>query len=164
MRKIRINREKNKFNTKKMRRIAIGLCLGALVCLNACKKDPEVPEIPNDEVEGDVRDRFVGYWTVTEASKLLGSRNFEVSIKKDTSYPAQVNMSNFYSTGDSTIVTATVSSVLVNVITVQNQVVNGSAYGGTGEMENDNKIKLSYTVDDGNGEENIDTVTAVFVR
>lgn len=115
-----------------------------------------------EEVEGDVRDRFVGSWTVTETSKLLGTRNYSVSIEKDSSFPARVNMYNLYALGTSSdSLIANVSSVLVNTITIPNQTRKSNYIGGKGEMVNDVKINFDFTVDDGN---DIDTVSAVFVR
>jgi len=143
--------------------ILFGLVLSLLVGINSCKKDvDDLEDLPTDEVEGDVRDRFLGKWTVKETSTILGVRNFDVNIVKDDQYPAQVNISNFYNIGGNDTIIANVSSVLVSTITVPDQVVSASQYGGKGEMENDQTINFTYQVDDGT--DSIDVVTAVFIR
>ncbi|MFT6716347.1 MAG: hypothetical protein ACJA0Q_000983 [Saprospiraceae bacterium] len=149
----------------KMRYVFYGLILSMLLVFNSCKEDDiedAESELPNGEVEGDQRDRFLGTWTVSETSKLLGSRNFDVNVSKDDQFPAQVNISNFHKIGSADTIVATISAVLVDVITITDQTVASSFYTGSGKMENDQKISLSYTVDDGNA--NIDTVTAVLIR
>jgi hypothetical protein len=145
--------------------VLFGLILTVLIGISSCKKDDveDLENLPTDEVEGDVRDRFIGKWTVAETSKKLGKRNFVVNVTKDDQYPAQVNISNFYNIGVNDTITANVSSVLVSTITVPDQVVSGSHYGGKGEMENDQKINFSYQVDDGT-DTIIDVITAVFIR
>lgn len=145
--------------------LLVGMALGLLFLFNSCEEDEleeAESELPNEETEGDQRDRFVGNWTVTENSKLLGTRNFVVNIIKDDEFPTRVNLSNFYLIGNSDTVTATISAVLVNTITIQDQTVNASHYSGVGEMVNDQTINLNYFVDDGNA--NPDTISASFVR
>ena len=140
----------------------IGLIVAVLMLFVMCEKDPDI-EIPDpEETEGDQRDRFVGTWTVSENSKLLGARNFDVNMSNDDQFPAQMNVSNFYLIGTGDTIVANVSAVLVSTITIPNQTVNASLFNGKGEMENDQKINFTYYVDDGNA--NIDTVTAVFIR
>ena len=143
--------------TMKKKLQLIPLLMLLLLGMNSCNLWEE-----EEEVEGDVRDRFLGSWTVTETSKLLGTRNYKVTIEKDASFPARVNMYNLYALGtDKDSVIANVSSVLVNTITIPNQTRNANYIGGQGEMVDEIKINFDFTVDDGN---DIDTVTAVFVR
>ncbi|MFT6745977.1 MAG: hypothetical protein ACJAZ2_000315 [Glaciecola sp.] len=138
------------------------LIIGVLALSICCEKEPDI-EIPDpSETEGDQRDRFIGNWTVSESSKILGDRNFIVNMSKDDQYPAQVNISNFYLIGTGDSVAANVSAVLVSTITVPDQTVSGSLYSGKGEMENDQKINFTYYIDDGNADK--DTVSAVFIR
>ena len=109
----------------------------------------EIPE-EEEEFEGDVRDRFVGDWTVTETSKNLGTRNYSVSMAKDSSFPARVNMDGFYMLPDSEVVIANVSSVEINTITIPGQTLPSAYVSGVGTMEDEVKITFTYTVDDGN--------------
>lgn len=115
-----------------------------------------------EEVTGDVRDRFVGSWTATEKSKLLGNRNYTMTIEKDSSFPSRVNMYNLYQLGtNSDSLIATVSSIEVNTITITKQTRKGNFITGVGQMINDNKINFDYTVDDGN---DIDSVATTLIR
>jgi hypothetical protein len=155
-------------NMLKIKLPVIVFAVALLGFVSACKKDIELPETPDiqsiEEVEGDVRDRFLGTWTVSETSKLLGSRNYQVRIEKDSLYPARVNLYNLYLLGENVdSVRANVSSVLVDAITIPNQqtVQSNNSIGGAGKMIDDNNISFDFTVDDGNG---IDTVSASFVR
>lgn len=130
--------------------------------LNSCEKDPEEVIEEEFEAEGDVRDRFIGNWTVSETSKLLGTRNYTVSIEKNSFSNQRVNMQNFYLLGTSgDTVVANISAVLASAITVPTQTVNANSVGGSGTLVNDNRITFDYTVDDGN---DIDTVSAVYIR
>jgi hypothetical protein len=147
----------------KSKYLVFGLVLALTCFATSCEKEPDI-EIPDpSETEGDQRDRFVGNWTVTENRKLsTSSVNFQVNISKDDQFPTRVNISNFYSIGTTDTVIATISAVLVDAITVTDQTVSASFFSGTGEMENDQKINMSYIVDDGNA--NVDSVTAVLIR
>lgn len=142
-------------------KIILGLLLlTSVATLNSCEKDPE--ELLDDEIEGDVRDRFVGNWTVTETSKFLGTRNYKVLIEKNSFSSQRVSMHNFYlfgTTGDTVV--ANISAVLASAITIPTQTVNANSVGGSGTLVNENRISFSYQVDDGN---DIDTVSAVYIR
>jgi len=149
----------------KVKEVILGVVFGLCLVMSSCEEE-EIEDIesvlPNDEVEGDARDRFEGTWTVTETGKLLGVRNFVVNVSKDDEFRDRVNISNFYLIGNSDTIIATVSSILVSTITIQDQTVNSTKYSGLGDMENDQKINFDYFVDDGN--DNKDTISAVFVR
>lgn len=144
----------------KIKLLLAGFALCFAVLFYSCEKDELEEELLEEEVDGDVRDRFIGEWTVSETSKLLGARNYKVDIQKSTFSASRVNLFNFYALGGDTI-EANISAVLVSTITVPNQTVNGNFIDGTGEMIDDNKINFSYIVDDGNG---VDSVTAVYIR
>lgn len=109
----------------------------------------------------DVRDRFVGTWTVSETESNQ-TRNFDVTISKSDFNSSRINIFNFYKLGQQDSVIASVSTVSSNTITIPNQVIqNTYGFSGSGVLQDDNTIEFSYTVDDGNGDVN---VTAVFSR
>ena len=143
-------------------KLLFGILLSAsIVLLNSCEKDPE-KIFEEEEIQGDVRDRFIGEWTVTETSKLLSTRNYKVKIEKNSYSNQRVSMHNFYllGTAGDTLV-ANISAVLASAITIPTQTINSNSIGGEGEYINENKITFKYTVDDGN---DIDTVSAVYIR
>jgi len=70
----------------------------------------------------------------------------------------QVLMENFYNVGFSFKAVATVSG---SNLSLSSQTYNGSQLQGSGRMNGNNSINMSYTVNDGSA---IDTCTSVLTR
>jgi hypothetical protein len=127
----------------KASRLFLALLVGSMI-FTSCEEDL------NDEESGDVRDRFVGTWSVTETENNQ-TRNYDVTISKSDFNSARINIFNFYKLGESDSAFASVSTVSSNTITIPNQTLNFHGISGTGVLQDDNTIDFNYTVDDGNG-------------
>jgi hypothetical protein len=117
---------------------------------------------PEDEPTpdtGDSRDKLVGTWQCTENSPTFGTQNYYVDISKDTSSTDKIEIDNFFGLGLGKSIKGSLSG---NLITISNATVMGYMFNGTGSVSSTWKsISWSYTVDDGNGPEN---VTATYTK
>jgi len=119
---------------------------------NSCEEDPL------NETTGDVRDRFIGDWVVVETENDL-DRTYNITIEKSSSNNSRVNIFNFYNLGESDSATASVSSVAVRSLTVINQtLVNHAIQDGGGIYNDNNTITMSYKIDDGNSEREVNAI------
>ena len=131
----------------------ITLAINVISCTEDEAEDIE-NILPDDDVNGDDRDAFIGNWSVNETSDSLGIRNYTVQIEKDSSFPQRVNIYNFYALGTEDSIVANVSTVSPNTITVPYQTLSGNYIGGTGTLAS-GKITFEYTVVDGNDSNNV---------
>lgn len=121
----------------------------SLIQLISCKPDDTTPET------GDIRDKIVSSWKCQENSATYGTQNYYVDISKD-SVPGKIFIDNFFNLGLGKSVTASVNG---QIITINNQMVEGNLFNGTGTISsNYNSISWSYTFDEGNGAENVSAV------
>lgn len=120
-----------------------------LIALVACNPDDTGPET------GDIRDKLVSSWKCQENSTTYGTQNYYVEIIKDT-VPGKITIDNFFNLGFGKAIKANVSG---QTITINNQMVEGHLFNGTGSVSaNYNSISWSYTFDEGNGPENVSAV------
>ena len=147
-------KEPKNSKTNKMKKIIFGLSLLLNMLLISCKDD----NLNNNEV--DIRNEFTGNWLVIEKSKIVGERNFEITINKDPTVDNKINIRNFYALGNSDSVFANVSTVEINTFIIPYQLVRNNGINGNGALS-DNNIEMVYYVDDGNS---IDTISATFTR
>tara|TARA_B100000795_G_scaffold269092_1_gene257510 strand:- start:130 stop:546 length:417 start_codon:yes stop_codon:yes gene_type:complete len=134
--------------------IKLSLFLIVICFICSCKED----SFDGQEYSLEV---FDGQWTVSEASSLLGSRNYIVEISLIKKYSSRINIFDFYKLGTQDSVFAVVTPALANTISIPDQTLKDNFIRGTGTIINDNFINLTYYVDDGN---EIDTVVAKYTR
>ena len=126
-----------------------------IVGLNSC-------EVADDLLGGnETVNAIQGDWTVDETSEIFKSTLdvYSVTISPDADNLNGVIIDNFYNVGIS--VKATVSG---NSLTIPNQnAEDGYTVYGSGTISgNRQEINMSYTVDDGSGQE--DNCTALFTK
>ncbi|MCX7863238.1 MAG: hypothetical protein N2449_09630 [Bacteroidales bacterium] len=123
-----------------------------LMALVACNPDEPDPDT------GDIRDKLVNTWKCTENSATYGTQNYYVEITKDNQSGIIV-IDNFFNLGLGKSIKASVNG---QTITINNQMVSGHLFNGTGTIaSNFNSISWNYTFDEGNGPEN---VTATYTK
>lgn len=121
----------------------------ALISFVACQPDDTTPNT------GDIRDKLVSSWKCQENSATYGTQNYYVDITKDT-ISGRIIIDNFFNLGLGKSVKASVSG---QTITINNQMVDGNLFNGTGNVSaNYNSISWSYTFDEGNGAESVSAV------
>lgn len=121
----------------------------SFIQLVSCKPDDTTPDT------GDIRDKIVSSWKCQENSATYGTQNYYVDITKD-SVAGKIFIDNFFNLGLGKSVTATVNG---QIITINNQMVEGNLFNGTGTISsNYNSISWSYTFDEGNGAESVSAV------
>ncbi len=121
----------------------------SLIQLISCKPDDTTPDT------GDIRDKIVSSWKCQENSATYGTQNYYVDITKD-SVAGKILIDNFFNLGLGKSVTASVNG---QIITINNQMVEGNLFNGSGTISsNYNSISWSYTFDEGNGAENVSAV------
>ena len=113
---------------------------------------------PDEAGPTDDRDKFVDVWHCVEQSSQIGQTQYDVHINLSSTSTTQVLMENFYNVGFSFKAVATVSG---SNLTLASQTYNGSQLQGSGSMNGNNSINMSYTVNDGSA---IDTCTSVLTR
>jgi len=113
---------------------------------------------PDEAEPTDDRDKFVDVWHCVEQSSQIGQTPYDVHINLSTTSTTQVLMENFYNVGFGFKAVATVSG---SNLTLANQTYNASQLQGSGSMNGNNSINMSYTVNDGSS---IDTCTATLTR
>jgi hypothetical protein len=107
----------------------------SLVTLNSC--DPNGDNDP----DVDVRTKFVSDWSCVEQ----GGPAYPVTISLDPNNSAQVLINNFHLLGvsEKAYAIATTSTLTIPSQEIANNTVNGS-----GTLVSENKINLTYTVND----------------
>ncbi len=115
------------------------------------------PDEPDPDT-GDIRDKLVNTWKCTENSQTYGTQNYYVEITKDNQ-ASVIIIDNFFNLGLGKSIKATVNG---QTITINNQIVSGHIFNGTGIIaSNFNSISWTYTFDEGNGPE---TATATYTK
>lgn len=100
---------------------------------------------PDDGLNLDSRDKFVGSWTCFDSSA-QGNFTYPSIISRKGDFDT-VTISNFYYLGSDKSVYAIVDG---NNIDIPNQLYDGSYFvSGSGTLSND-KIKINYIARDGN--------------
>ena len=112
------------------------------------------------ENEKDLRDDFIGSWLVNENSSLLGQRNYEVLIFKDSINNSGINIYNFYKIGLEDSVFSIISVTESTALTIPQQISKNNIIEGSGQIKKD-EIDMNYFINDGN---QIDTVSANYTR
>jgi hypothetical protein len=133
-----------------MKKILFALLVLTTVYLISCQKD-EDPEINTTSIEGS--------WKCVENSATYGTQNYYVDISTDAANSNKKIIDNFFGLGLGAIVMATQSG---QTLTISNAVQLGHTFNGNGTISsNYNSISWTYTVDEGNGPEN---VTATYTK
>jgi len=137
-----------------MRKIKFALAV-ILVTLgfSSCEEDL-------DFFSDDLRESFLGEWSVKEENTLKSTDYYIVKIENSESDSTAVLISNFYSIGDDFAVEGVVSG---SRITIPTQTVSGFTFQGYGTITLSGKIiNWSYNVDFNNG--TTDSATAIFTK
>lgn len=120
-----------------------------MVTLVSCQPDDPTPNT------GDIRDKLVSSWKCQENSATYGTQNYYVEITKDT-LAGKIIIDNFFNLGLGKSIKASVSG---QTITINNQMVDGNLFNGSGTVSaNYNSISWSYSFDEGNGAESVSAV------
>jgi hypothetical protein len=115
----------------------------AIFCI-ACFFSSCVPE----ETENEVTPDYSGSYSCKETtSNPSGTTTFTVHLKKQSTGETY-NLENFYNVGFNYSANLNFSG---SGITIPNQTVSGFTASGSGSVQSDGKISLSYRVDDGSG-------------
>jgi len=116
------------------------LLFTVLVSLASC----EIYFLEESYVDYDDRDLFVGSYHVKEYSQTTESYyEYNITIQKSCCDSEEVRISNFY--GSDLVVYATVYD---NRITIHQQHTDGYEIEGTGKMDYNNKLTLTFVVRD----------------
>lgn len=137
------------FRSKSFRKYLLALSPVALFAV-AC--------VPDEAGPTDDRDKFVDVWHCVEQSSQIGQTPYDIHINLSSTNTSQVLLENFYNVGFSFKAVATVSG---SNLTLASQTYNGSQLQGSGSMNGNNSINMSYTVNDGSA---IDTCTSTLTR
>ncbi len=133
-----------------MKRIIFVLIAITAIFLSSCQKD-EDPTINTTSIDGS--------WKCVENSGIYGTQNYYVDISTDAANSNKKIIDNFFGLGLGTIVMATQSG---QALTISNAVQLGHTFNGNGTISsNNNSISWTYTVDEGNGPDN---VTATYTK
>ncbi len=126
-----------------MKKISLFLILLTITTLYSCK-DEEV-EVKATEMSTEIS----RLWACSEIDD-QGTRNYEVTIEKDTSNTDKIIIKNFHNTGKDNKIEGTISSD--RIITVADQDLQGTTYllkECTGEISADfQRITWTYKIDD----------------
>lgn len=113
---------------------------------------------PDDGIDIDPRDKYIGDWSCTETStQNPNPMTFNVNIVKEPLTENEIFVHNFYHLGFNEKALLLVNGTNLNIPV---QTVCGLIFNGEGGFAQ-NKINLTYTVNDG---ADIDTVSAVLSR
>lgn len=123
-----------------------------ILLLSSCTLEDDV-----NPINSDVRDKFVGTWTLTE-SLISRSIGYQIQINYDLTNSAQVKITNFGNLGSTKIVTGLATS---SRIVVGSQDVSGIIIEGTGTLITSNKMSWEYSV---NGGGDLDHFEAVAIK
>jgi len=134
----------------------MAVCI-ALLFMVGCASDDDSEVTPIDE-----RDKYIGTWSCAENSSKSGNSTFDVVIRKNSTNSTQLYIDNFYLLGSS-------HSALVDKngtsLTIATQSISGNTVQGSGTINSDTKINLTYTVNDGSGGSSaIDNCTSILSK
>ncbi|MBI5540442.1 MAG: hypothetical protein HY951_10320 [Bacteroidia bacterium] len=133
-----------------MKKIIFALLVLTTAYLSSCQKDEDPTNNPSS---------IEGTWKCVENSATYGAQNYYVDISKDTTSSNKIIIDNFFGLGLGKTVPASQSG---QSLTISNAVQQGTIFNGTGTIaSNNNSISWTYTVDEGNGPEN---VTATYTK
>ncbi len=133
-----------------MKQIIFTLFVFFSVFTNSCKKEDDT-QTANYNI--------IGSWRVSENSSTYGQQNYYVDISSDSTNANNIIIDNFFGLGLGKSIIATQSG---QNLTISNAIQLGFIFNGNGIIaSNNNSISLNYTVDDGNGSENI---TATYTK
>ena len=133
-----------------MKKIIFSLLVLTSIYISSCQKD-EDPTVNPTSIDGT--------WKSVENSATYGAQNYYVDISTDSPNSNKKIIDNFFDLGLGKTVTATKSG---QTLTISNAVQQGNTFNGSGTISsNNNSISWTYTVDDGNGPEN---VTATYTK
>ncbi|MBK9479322.1 MAG: hypothetical protein IPP56_05630 [Bacteroidetes bacterium] len=129
----------------------------ALLLVVGCASEDDSEVTPIDE-----RDKYIGTWSCAENSSNSGSSTFDVVIRKNSNSTNQLYIDNFYLLGSSHSALVDKSGTSLNIAT---QSISGNTVQGSGTINSDTKINLTYTVNDGSGGSSaINSCTAVLSK
>ena len=115
------------------------LISACLVLLTSC-----APEDPEDQVTPDYSG---SYYCKETTSNPAGTTTFTVHLKKQTAADTYT-MENFYNVGFNHAANLTISG---SAVSLPSQTISGFSASGSGSVQTDGKISLTYRVDDGSG-------------
>lgn len=117
-------------------------------CEDVMQDDPEN--------ETDRRDAITGTWQVSEYSETFKEQYFSVEIKKDDNSEADILMYNFFNLSPDLFVKATITE---SKLVIPEQEVDNNTFVGAGTISaSDKDIEINYTVDFGNGPEEVSSL------
>lgn len=132
------------------------LYLTLILLVSSCQKDDEQDTSVSS---GDSRALYVGNWVCVEESQIYATSTYPVIINPHSTITNRVVVDFFYNLQSSgALVQFEINGNNVNIFP---QTVNGFNISGTGTMINSSEIHLSYTADDGSGQDN---VTAIYTK
>lgn len=133
-----------------MKKIIFALLVLTTTYFTSCQKDEDPINNPSS---------IEGTWKCVENSTTYGAQNYYVDISKDTTATNKIIIDNFFGLGLGKTVPASQSG---QSLTISNAVQQGTIFNGNGTISsNNNSISWTYTVDEGNGPEN---VTATYTK
>ena len=110
----------------------------------------------------DSRDKYIGTWSCAENSSKTGASTFDVRIRKNVNNNNQFLIDNFYLLGNQYSASVNVSGTSLSIA---QQSISGNTVQGSGTIQSDTKISLTYSVNDGSGGAGaIDNCTAVLTK
>lgn len=131
-----------------MKKIKILIFINLIsVLLISCEKDPVEQVV-------DVRDKYVGSWSVTDQT--LSKANYISTITKDSQNSAKLWVHNFHGLLDSAFV-----FLDGNNIDLPQQMVSDQTTQGNASMQTNQQITWTYWVNDGAQQ---DTISAVYQK
>ncbi len=106
-----------------------------------------------DEDEFDAREKFIGSWKCDETSTIFGTSAYTVTISKSAVAEDRVKLFNLYNLGSTIAIDATVSG---NSLSIYTQTTStGQTVNGSGNLNGNSKINLTYTSNDGQDTDNV---------
>lgn len=133
-----------------MKHVVLLLLVFTTIYLSSCKKD----DSPTINATG-----ITGTWKCVENSSTYGPQNYYVDISTDTTTANRIIIDNFFGLGMGKSIPASQSG---QNLVISNAIQQGTIFNGNGTIaSNNNSISWTYTVDEGNGQEN---VTATYTR
>lgn len=111
---------------------------------------------PDDDLEIDDRDKFIGTWTCNDNGSTSGASTYTVTVERVGDNDS-IRLKNFYNLLPSNSVIARVSG---SSISLPQQLSDGWNINGSGSFSN-NGFSISYTAVDGS---TVDNGTAVYTK
>jgi hypothetical protein len=120
-------------------------CLPVVFLLSSCtEEEPETPDT-------DVREKFLGAWTVSEEVAGASTGTYPATVTLDSTNTSRIRIANIYNLGNGQSVLATVAS---NSLDIATQTVSGITIGGSGSFVASSFV-LNYTANDGSQTESV---------